>query len=100
MTTRKVMEKSAISSKKHNNSPQSKTLCLFVGMGLRTTRKINPVQILHWIGLNCHRDTSSDVEEKLGPQGPLQIWTQFVRQVCTTYTVLKRECTLKQTNKQ
>ena len=24
---------------------QSKTLCLHVGMGLRTTRKINPVQI-------------------------------------------------------
>ena len=36
------------------NTPQSKTLCLHMGMGLKTSRKINPVQILHWIGLNRH----------------------------------------------
>jgi hypothetical protein len=40
---------------------------LHAGMGSRTTRKINPVQILHWIGLNRHTDTSRDVERVTGP---------------------------------
>ena len=37
---------SAMQPKTHNNSPQSKTLCFHITW-LGTTRKINPVQILH-----------------------------------------------------
>jgi hypothetical protein len=44
------------------------TLCPH-GIGLRTTRKINPVQILQWIGQPAHCDTSPDVEGVTGPTG-------------------------------
>ena len=101
MATRKVMENPAIQLKKHHNSPQSMTLCLLVGMGLRTMRKINPVQILHWIGLNRHSTIHLRIMEGVqGPWGPLQIPIRLVRQVCIMYTILERECTLEQTNKQ
>ena len=80
-------ENSAMQPKKHNNNPQSKTLCLHVGMGLRTTRKINPVQILHWIGLNWHTAIHLRMwREWLGPRGILQIRFRIVRKVCNTTT--------------
>ena len=46
--------------------------------------------------LTGYRDTSSGCG---GSARPMQIPIRLVRQVCTMYTILERECTLEQTNK-
>ena len=51
---------------------KSKTLCLLMGMGLRTTRKF---QILHWIGLNPDFSIHLWVWKKRGPHSELCKYT-------------------------
>ena len=77
---------SAMQPKKHNNSPQSKTIRLLVDKEDQSCS--NPS--LDWALLGP-LDTPSGVEGAFGPT----MW-----QVCIAYTILKRECPLEQTNKQ
>ena len=67
-----VMGNSASKAKNHNNSPQSYTPCLM--SWVKDKRKIDPVQILHGIGLNWHAAIHPQIVEGVqGPQGILQI---------------------------
>ena len=54
MATRKVMGKFRHASSQSTITALSPGRFASIGLGSETKRKINPVQILHWIGLNRH----------------------------------------------